>query len=93
MVTPKINEIKEQLKQKGKDTFLAPRRHFTGSKSNSWTQQAHFLVFGLISLTKMLRVQEDIVMLVQRALVLLGSASNTITLERRKIAWPRFNPK
>ena len=37
--------------------------------------------------------KEDIVMLVQRALVLLGSASNTITLERRKIAWSRFNPK
>ena len=32
-------------------------------------------------------------MVVQRALVLLGSASNTITLERRKIAWSRFNPK
>ena len=33
------------------------------------------------------------VMLVQRALVLLGSVSNAITLERRKIAWSRFNPK
>ena len=32
-------------------------------------------------------------MLVQRALVLLGSVSNAITLERRKIAWSRFNPK
>ena len=29
----------------------------------------------------------------QRALVLLGSASHIISLERRKIAWARINPK
>jgi len=37
--------------------------------------------------------QEDTLLLLQRALVLLGSASHAITLERRKIAWSRINPK
>jgi hypothetical protein len=36
---------------------------------------------------------EDTLLLIQRALVLLGSVSHTITLERRKIAWARINPK
>ena len=74
---------------------LALRRHYIGFKSNSWTQLVHLLVFGLISSTRMLCMvsKEDIVMLIQRALVLLGSASNTITLERRKIALSTFNPK
>ncbi len=36
---------------------------------------------------------EDTVLLIQRALVLLGSASHAISQERRKIAWTRINPK
>lgn len=36
---------------------------------------------------------EDTVLLVQRALVLLGSVSHGITQERRHIAWARINPK
>ena len=37
--------------------------------------------------------RKDIMILIQRALVFLGSDPNTITLERRKIARSRFNPK
>ena len=37
--------------------------------------------------------KEQIALLVQRALVLLGSASHSISLERRKIAWARINPE
>ena len=36
---------------------------------------------------------EDILLLIQRALVLLGSASHTVSQERRKIAWSRINPQ
>ena len=36
---------------------------------------------------------EDVLLTVQRALVLLGSASHAISLERRRIAWARLNPK
>ena len=35
--------------------------------------------------------KEQIALLVQRALVLLGSASHSISLERWKIAWVRIN--
>ena len=35
---------------------------------------------------------EQILLLIQRALVLLGSTSNAITLEQRKIAWGKINP-
>ena len=36
---------------------------------------------------------EDILLTVQCALVLLGSASHSISLECRQIAWARLNPK
>ena len=36
---------------------------------------------------------EDTLLLIQRALVLLGSASHAISQDRRKIAWTRINPK
>ena len=36
---------------------------------------------------------EDVFLTVQRALVLLGGASYTISLERRQIPWARLNPK
>ena len=36
---------------------------------------------------------EGTLLLVQRALVLLGSASHAISHERREIAWTRINPK
>ena len=37
--------------------------------------------------------KEDTLLLVQRALVLLGSASHQISLERRKVAWEKISPK
>ena len=95
VVTPKMDdEVKEQLRQKGKDAF------FDSEKTLCRVQEQLLDTTGPLSclwadlLNKDAMVsKEDIVMLVQRALVLLGSASNTITLERRKIAWSRFNPK
>lgn len=35
---------------------------------------------------------EQIVLILQRALVLVGSASHSISVERRKTAWARINP-
>ena len=92
VVTPKMDkEVKEQLKQKGKDAFFGFEKtvqeellNTAGPLTCLW---ADLLNRGAIV------SKEDIVMLVQKALVLLGSASNTITLERRKIAWSSFNPK
>ena len=36
---------------------------------------------------------EDVLLLIQRALVLLGSASHSISIERRKLVWAKMNPK
>ena len=95
MVTPKMDEeVKEQLKQKGKDA------HFGSEKTLYRIQEQLLDTAGPLTclwadlLNKDATVsREDMVMLVQRALVLFGSVSNAITLERRKIAWSRFNPK
>jgi hypothetical protein len=36
---------------------------------------------------------ENILLLIQRALVLLGSASHSISIERHKTVWAKMNPK
>lgn len=36
---------------------------------------------------------EQVLLLTQRALVLLGSVSHQVSQERRKIAWAKINPK
>ena len=95
MSVPKLDEeVKEQLKVRGKDP------HF-GSKKSLYKLQEQLLdVAGPLTclwadlLNKEATVSpEDILLLLQRALVLLGSASHAIFLERRKIAWSRINPK
>ena len=93
--TPKLDEqVKEQLKRKGKDP------HFGSEKTLFKVQEQVLEVAGPLTclwadlLNKKAKVStEDILLLVQRALVLLGSTSHSITLERRKIAWSRINPK
>ena len=52
VVTLKMYE--EVKSRRGRMHSLAPRRHNTGFKNNSWTQLVHLLVFGLISSTRML---------------------------------------
>ena len=94
MVMPKLDqEVKDQLKRKGRDP------HF-GAEKSMYKIQEHLLdVAGPLTclwsdlLNKETTVApEDILLLVQRALVLLGSASHYVSQERRKIAWSRINP-
>ena len=94
VVTPKMDdEVKEQLRQKGKDAFFGSERTLYRVQEQLLDTAGPLSCLWADLLSKDATVsREDIVMLVQRALVLLGSASNTITLERRKIAWSRFNP-
>ena len=87
------NEVRKQLKSKGKDP------HF-GQEKTLFSIQGELLKVGgpLTCLwADMINPdvepdKEKIALLVQRALVLLGSASHSITVERRKIAWSRINP-
>ncbi|MCG8626900.1 MAG: hypothetical protein MJE68_33475, partial [Proteobacteria bacterium] len=95
LTAPKLDEqVKEHLKMKGKDP------HFGSEKSLYKLQEQMLDVAGLLTclwadlLNKEACVSaEDTLLLVQRALVLLGSASDAISQESRKIAWTRINPK
>ena len=74
---------------------LAPRRYYIAMVQEQLLDTAGPLTClwaDLLNKGAMVS-KEDIVMLVQRAMVLLSSASNTVTLERRTNAWSRFNPK
>ena len=95
LVAPKLDqEVKEQLKRKGKDP------HFGAEKSLYKIQEEMLEVAGPLTclwadlLNEGAKVTpEDTLLLIQRALVLLGSASHSISLERRKVAWTRLNPR
>ena len=95
IVTPKLGgEAVEQLRSKGKNP------HFGSEKDFFHIQKQLLEVTGPLTclwadlLNKEATVSpEDTLLLLQRALVLLGSASHSITIERRKIAWARVNPK
>ena len=95
LVTPPIDkEVKEQLKGKGKDA------HWGAEKPLYKIQEQLLDVSGpLTSLwADLMRKEaslsaEDVLLTLQRALVLLGSASHAISLECRRIAWARLNPK
>ena len=91
---PKLDDqVKDHLKRKGKDS------HFGTEKSLYKIQEQLLDVVGPLAclwgnlLNKEANVTaEDTLLLVQRTLVLLGSASHVITMERCKIAWTRINP-
>ena len=94
MDVPRLDEeLKKQLRSKGKDP------HFGQEKTLFNIQEELLKVGGPLTClwADMINLEveadkEKIVLLVQRALVLLGSASHSITLERWKIAWARINP-
>ena len=95
IIAPRLDDqVREQLKRKGKDP------NFGAEKSLFKIQDQLLDVVGPLTclwadlLNKEAGVTpEDTLLLVQRALVLVGSVSHSITLERRKIAWSRINPK
>ena len=86
--------MEDQLKSKGKDP------HHGAEKSLYKIQDQLLDVAGPLTclwadlLNKEARVStEDILLLLQRALVLLGNTSHSINIERRKVAWAKVNPK
>ena len=82
---PTLDEpVKNHLKRKGKDP------HF-GSKKTLYKLQGQVLdLAGLNADVKVKR--EDVLLLVQRILVLLGSLTNSISQERRQILQLLLNP-
>ena len=92
--TPKTdNDIKKQIKQADKD------QHFRVEKSLYKLQEQILDIAGLLTclwvdlLNQDVTVKpEDLILLLQRVLVLLGSASHNISQERRRVAWSQTNP-
>ena len=91
---PKLDEeIKDQIKKAGKNP------HFGAEKFLFKFQEQILEIAGPLTclwadmLNRDATVKpEDILLLLQRVLVLLGGASHSITQERRRIAWGRVNP-
>ena len=91
---PKLDpSVREQLWKKGKDPQF-------GAEKNLYKIQEQLLeVTGPVAClwSDLLNpdskpTSEQIIQLLQRALVLVGSTSHAISVERRKIAWGRINP-
>ena len=57
------------------------RGHCLSSKARFWTSQGPLHAYGQTYLMDAVVRPEDIILLVQRVLVILGSASHTITQE------------
>ena len=94
MVVPKLDdEVKDQLKKKGKDP------HFGSEKSMYKIQEHNLDVAGPLTclwadlLNKEAITPDQTLLLIQRALVLLGTASHYVSQERRKVAWSCIQPK
>lgn len=95
IVTPKLGcDAVEQLRSKGKNP------HFRAEKAINNTQKQFLEVTGPLTclwvylLNKEAKVApEDVVLLVQGALVLQESASHYISVERSKLVWAELNPK
>jgi len=92
---PKLDDdVKQQLKQKGKDPYF-------GAERTMFDLQEQILeIAGPLTYlwSHLLNPEEELdadqmKLVIQRALVILGSALHSISLERRKIAWARINPE
>ena len=89
-----VDQLKEHLKNKGKDP------HYGSEKTLYKLQESLLDVAGPLTclwgdlLNKDAKVSaKGILLLVQRALILLGNASHAMSQERRKVAWAKVNPK
>ena len=95
IVAPRLDDqVKEQLKKKGRDPNYGAEKSLFKIQEQLLDVAAPLSCLWADLLNKDAGVTpEDTLLLVQRALVLVGSVSHSITLERRKIAWSRINPK
>ena len=95
LLVPKLDDqLKDHLKAKGEDP------HYGSEKSLYKLQEYLLEVAGPLTclwgdlIQKKAKVSSATVLLtLQRALVLLGSASHAISQERRKVAWAKVNLK
>lgn len=87
-------EITEQLKSRRKDPHFNSERCPYQLQDQVLDVADQLICLWADMLNKEAKVnQEDTLLLIQRALVLLGSILHQISLERRRVAWSKINPK
>ena len=91
LAVPKLDEqIKEQLRSRRKDPHFGSEKMLYKLQENLLEVATPLTCSWADLLNKEAKVtMEDTLLLVQRAVVLLGSASNQLSAERRKVAWGR----
>ena len=95
VVTPRLaGDAVEQLKSKGKNPHIGTEKALYNTQKQLLDVTGPLTCLWADLLNKEAKVSpEDILLLIQRALVLLGSASHSISIERRKTVWAKMNPK
>ena len=92
--TPRLDEeMKKQIKKAGKDPHFGAERYLYRIQDQLMDVAGPLTCLWADLMDKEAVVSpQEIIRLVQRVLVLLGSASHSITQERRKVAWSHVNP-
>ena len=95
VATPKLGgEVKDQLRSKGRDPHHGAEKALYKIQDQLLDAVGPLTCLWSDLLNKDAKVStEDVLLLLQRALVLLGNTSHSINIERRKVAWAKMNPK
>ena len=91
---PKLDDqVKDHLKKKGINPHFGAERSLYRIQSQVLDMAGPLTCLWSDLLDTGVTIKrEQIILLVQRSLILLGSLSNSITLERRRINWSKLNP-
>ena len=92
--TPKLNEnMKRQIKKAGKDPLFGQERSLFKLHDQLVDMAGPLTCLWADIANKEAKVNpHEVILLVQRVLVLLGSAAYSVKQERMKVAWSRINP-
>ena len=91
---PRLNEeMKAQIRKAGKDPHFGVKRSLFKLQDQLVDAVGPLTCLWADLMNKDAKVDpQDTILLIQRVLVLLSSASHSITQERQKVAWSRINP-
>ena len=92
--TPKLNEnMKRQIKKVGKDPLFGQERSLFKLHNQLLDMAGPLTCLWAYMANKEAKVNpHGVILLVQRVLVLFGSATYSVKQERMKVAWLRINP-
>ena len=87
------DEMKKQIKKAGKDPHFRAERFLYKLQDQLLDMAGPLTCLWADMMNKNAEVKsQEVILLIQRVLILLGSASQSITQERRRVAWSHINP-